>query len=357
MHIIYYVTSHGYGHGVRTVAICNELPAHVRITFRTMLPETFFREEMHRDFSYTLAAFDCGCIQKDCISADIGQTLAAYRSIARKNEKLFNDEVRWCREQGADAIVSDIAPFAFEVAGACGIPSAAVTNFTWYDIYEEFIRSFPEYRPEMEKILSQYVSATLLLALEPALPMGYFAKRLSVPPVGRQGRNRRAEIVKKYGFGSDRHVGLIYLGNLGIAGMDWRKLADLTEWEFLGIYPFGDAPSNYHLIRKADFPYQDLTASADCMVSKMGYGAVAEAMIHGTPLLYLPREHFSEYPVLDAAVRSWGGGYSIPREEFIALDWKKALEKVTMDGRLKPVCSEGPKICARAIENLASRKS
>ncbi len=353
MHIIYYVTSHGYGHGVRTVAISNEFSENVRITFRTILPQAFFREEMRRDFAYAQAAFDCGCIQKDSISTDIGRTLAAYQSIAQRNEALFDDEVRWCREQGAALLVSDITPFAFEVARACGIPSVAVANFTWYDIYEEYVRSFPEFRPELEKIRAQYASATIMLALEPSMPMNYFMKRTSVPPVGRKGNNCRAEIVEKYGFSADRNLGLIYLGCLGIAGIDWRKLADFTDWEFVGISPLAGAPSNYHIIPKADFRYQDLAASVDCMISKIGYGSVAESMIHGTPMLYLPRENFAEYPSLDAAVRSWGGGYPLSRESFVALDWKSTLAKVIVNGRLEPLRrSDGPKICARAIEKL-----
>ena len=114
MHIIYYVTSHGYGHGVRTVAICNEFSKNVRITFRTTLPEAFFREEVKKDFSYAPASFDCGCIQKDSLSIDIEKTLSTYRTIAASNASLLENESQWCRAQKADAIVSDIVPFAFK---------------------------------------------------------------------------------------------------------------------------------------------------------------------------------------------------------------------------------------------------
>lgn len=352
MHIIYYVTSHGYGHGVRTVAICNEFSKNVRITFRTTLPEAFFREEVRRDFSYVPASFDCGCIQKDSLSIDIEKTLFTYRAIAARNVSLLESETQWCKTRKADAIVSDIVPFAFDVAQACGIPSVAVANFTWYDIYEEYVRLFPKYQPELEELRAQYADASLVLALEPALAMDYFPQRLTVPPTGRNGRDCRAEIFRKYGISPDRHLGLMYFGTPGINGIDTRKLAGFTKWEFLGISPLDDAPANYHLIPKTDFSYQDLAASADLMICKLGYGAVAEAMIHGTPLLYLPRDDFAEYPVLDAAVRSWGGGYRLSREAFIALDWGPILETVIKNGRLTPCRSDGARMCAKAIENL-----
>jgi len=352
MHVIYYVTSHGYGHAVRTAAIANEFSGNVRITFRTALPEAFFREEVHRDFSYAPASFDCGCVQNDSLNVDIKKTLSAYHAIAVKNSSLLESEARWCRAQKADAVVSDIVPFAFDVAEKCGIPSVAVANFTWYDIYEEYVQEFTEYKNDLEHIRRQYAGASLLLALEPALPMGYFKKRTAVPPTGRRGRNRRVEILRKYGCGPDKHLGLIYFGPFGITGIDFSELSVFAEWEFLSVCPIDGAPSNCHLISKTDFPYQDLAASADLMVCKLGYGAVAEAMIHGTPLLYLPRGHFAEFPVLDAAVRSWGGGYPLSHEAFAALDWRPKLATVIERGRLKPCPSDGAGLCASAIEKL-----
>jgi hypothetical protein len=353
MHIIYYISSHGYGHGVRTAAICNEFSRGVRLTFRTMLPEAFLREEVHREFSYAPASFDCGCIQSDSLSVDIEKTLSTYRAIAATNAALLETEAQWCRAQMADVIVSDIVPFAFDVAEKCDVRSVAVANFTWFDIYEDYVRLFPEYQPILEKLRAQYASAALALALEPALPMGYFPKRCAMPPTGRNGRDCRAEIFRKYCISPDRHLGLMYFGDPGINGIDLKKLAGFAEWEFLGICPIDGAPANYHLIPKTDFSYQDLAASADVMICKLGYGAVAEAMIHGTPLLYLPRGNFAEYPALHAAVRAWGGGHRLPREAFVALDWGPILETVIKNGRLKPCRSDGARMCAKAIENLS----
>jgi hypothetical protein len=200
MHVVYYVTGHGYGHAVRTAAICNGFSGKVRITFRTALPEKFFRDEVRRDFSHAPASFDCGCVQTDGLGVDTEKTLALYRTVAGKNAVLLESEARWCAARHADVIVSDIVPFAFDVAEKCGVPSVAVANFTWYDIYEEYLREFPSYRNDIKAIRNQYAGASLLLSLEPALPMRYFRKRLVVPPTGRKGRSRRAEILRKYGL-------------------------------------------------------------------------------------------------------------------------------------------------------------
>jgi len=351
--MIYYVTNHGYGHGVRTSAIVNALPDTARVILRTALPEGFFREELRREFGWAPAAFDCGCIQADGIRSDIGATLTAYRDIAERNRRLFDEEVSWCRSRDPSVIVSDIVPFAFEVAHRCGIPSVAAANFTWYDIYEPYCGEQPSFRPLLDELKTQYASASLLLSLDPALPMPYFPRRISIGPVGRQGRNRRAEIVRHYGLDGDKHLALLYVGQLGIEGLDLGGIGRFTDWEFLGVSPLAVSPANYRGIEKADFPYEDLAASVDCMVGKLGYGAVVEAMLHGTPMIYLPREDFTEFRALESAVGQWGGGTRLTRDEFTRCEWTDALAGTVARARPPRVRSDGAKRAAACIMKLA----
>jgi hypothetical protein len=352
MHVVYYVTGHGFGHGVRTVAICNAFSPAVRITFRTSLPERFFKEEVRRDFCYAPVEFDCGCIQKDSLTTDVERTFACYQDLALKNELLLAEEAAWCRSQGADVMVSDITPFAFDVAAAIGIPSVAVTNFTWYDVYSLYLDRNPSFAPVLADMRSQYARASLLLALEPALPMAYFPHRLEVPPVGRSGQYRREEILTSYGFDPGKKIGLIYFGHFGLDAVNWDRLVTFTGWEFLGVFPLPSPPANYHLIPKTDFPYQDLAASADLMICKIGYGVTAECMLHGTPLLYLPRDDFAESPRLESALTAWGGGYRLSYNEFKEFGWGKILENISRQGRAKIVVPDGASLCAREIEKI-----
>lgn len=353
MTIIYYVTNHGYGHGVRTAAIVNSLPEDIRIIFRTTLPESFFRAEVKRDFTYAPAAFDCGCIQHDSLRSNIAATLAAYRDIAKRNEEGLDSEAAWCREQNPALIVSDIVPFAFDVSAACRIPSVAVANFTWLDIYEPYCREYPAFYPLLAVLKRQYASAGLLLSLAPALPMGYFPKRIAIPPVGRLGHARRCEIMLHYGINPAKHLGLIYVGDGGIEGFEGSRLGRFAEWEFLGVSSLDDAPANYHRIEKSEFPYQDLSASADCMAGKLGYSAVVEAMLHGTPMIYCPRDDFMEFRALESAVRQWGGGQCLTTEAFAGVDWADALGRVIARGRPPEIKSDGAREAAACIAQCA----
>ena len=352
MKIAYYITSHGYGHALRSAVICNKFSRDVELVFRTNVPEVFFKQEVHRPFICAPAEFDCGCVQTDGVTVDIGRTVATYIERADKNARILPDEVQWCVENKIDTIVSDIVPFAFEVAHAAEIPSIAVTNFTWWDIYEEYCSAFPHFAPCVEKIRRQYCLSDMLLELMAALPMDYFKKRKAVNPVGRVGNNVRERILSAYSMPEQKKLALIYAGNFGMDSISWKKLEQFTDWEFLGLYPLPGSTSNYHVIPKSHFRYQDCIASVDIMISKIGYGVYAECLLNGTPILYVPREGFAEYPVLDRAIVEWGGGLCLPKNDFYGLNWAYALKKISSSNRPTPIKSDGAEVCAREIEQL-----
>lgn len=329
MHIAYYVTGHGFGHAIRSAIIAGSFSPSVRLTFRTSVSEAFFHRELERPFSYEYGEFDCGCIQSDSISVDVEKTLSRYDEIARKNSDALLGEVEWCRKSRVDGIVSDIVPFAFEVAGAAGIPSAAVTNFTWYDIYSEYVETVPSFLSCLEMMRRQYMAAHLLLRLYPSLPMDYFSLQRDMPPVGRRGVDRREALVRRHRIEKTGKLALIYIGDFGLPQVNWTDLEQLSGWDFFGLQQLPGAPGNYHVIAPDTFYYPDLIASVDCAVGKLGYGMVSECLINGTPLLFLPRRNFAEYPVLEKAVLSNDAGIGISPESFFSLDWGAPLNRCT----------------------------
>ncbi len=352
MHIAYFITSHGYGHGVRASAIANCFSADVQITFRTMLPERFFSEELNRPYSVLEARYDCGCLQSDGITVDIEATLDCYRKIAHKNREKLQKEVNWCAAQKVDMIVSDITPFAFEIAKHSNVPSVAVSNFTWYDIYEQYLGCSPSFKPYLEEILEQYSYADLLIALQPSMEMNFFPNKTEVPVTGRVGRSRKDDVLSYYSIDKNKNLGLIYTGDFGMNSATWQKLSSFSDWEFLGLYQLPTSSSNFHLMDKKSFPYQDLVSTVDCVISKIGYGVVSECFLNGTPLIYLPRNHFAEYPVLEKAVQKWGMGYCLSQEQYYSLEWNNALKNVEQKKNCPPLFSSGAPVAAELIQSL-----
>jgi hypothetical protein len=352
MRILYYLTAHGYGHAVRAGAICREFSSGVQVLFRTLIPRKFFQEEIKSPFGYFPDRFDCGCIQSDSVTVDRQETLRTYTRLAEQNQARLEKEANWVLETGVDGIVSDIVPFAFEVAGEAGLPSVAVSNFTWYDIYETYVLDYPAFQPYLQKIRRQYEMAVQLLELMPSTGMPYFRNRMKVHLVGGVGRPVRDQLRGHLGLDKNKHLALIYVGEFGMEGISWKNLSRFDDWDFLGIYPLPTSPANYHLVKKEDFAYLDLVASVDVMVSKIGYGTFSQSLMHGTPLIYLPRNGFAEFPVLEKAMVEWGHGYRLEQEVYRALRWEEALRRVISRTRPEPKISEGARICAREIERV-----
>lgn len=354
MHILYYITGHGFGHGVRSCVICNAFSDSVSLTIRSSLPRQFFEEELRRPFQFTDAEFDCGCAQLDGATVDIPRTLNHYASIAERNRKIKDRELRLVEEEGFDAIVSDITPFAFEVAHQAGIPSFGIGNFSWYDIYLPYTNQNRWFRPFLDEICAQYQRADHLLKLQPANTMDCFNRVHPVPLVARKGENRARQIRAHFGIPDDKRLAMIYAGNYGMDSIDWTGLKRFDRWVFLGVYPVDSAPANFHLVSKKMFAFQDLSASVDLIIGKIGYGILGECLVHGVPLMYVPREDFAEHPVLEEAVLHRGGACRISRERFYRLDWDGELDEVIHRARPVPQSADGDRVCARYIQQHAS---
>jgi hypothetical protein len=326
MHLAYYVTGHGYGHASRCCALCENLPVSVQVTLCTSIPRSFFDEELKREFNYRMVEFDCGCVQHDSVLVDVKATLETYTAIAHRNEIFLQGEVSWCLSQGINAIVSDITPFAFEVAHSAGIPSIAVSNFSWCDIYKPYLEDVPAFEPVFKKMQQQYQLADTVLALFPPAQLSDFISKENVGILGRIGVSRRTELCSIYGLSPQKYLAAIYIGTYGLNDVQWAKLEQFSQWEFLGLQPIKGAPCNYHAIEKVDCSYTDLLSSVDCVVSKLGYGIVSSSLLNGVPLIYPPRDDFAEYPFLEKALADRGCDYLIDNKNYRSLSWGAALE-------------------------------
>jgi len=361
MHILYYITSHGYGHAVRSAAVCNALFEALgncdrngfQLTVRTDVPQSFFKEELTFPHNWRSGGFDVGCLQSDGVSVIIKETLATYKGISVNNRLLLDDEARWCRDNGVDCVVGDITPFAFDVADRAGIPSVAIGNFTWHDIYSPYVERYPEYGPTLAEMADQYRKASIALTLYPSAPMPVFERKKPMPVLGRRGINRREEICGYFGIGRAKRLGMIYVGNFGLGGIDWGRLERFVGWEFFGVYPLPGWPKNYHLVSKEQFRYQDISASADAVIAKMGYGVFSESILNGIPLIYLPRDDFAEFPVLDAEAKRLGSGVCIDTEAFYKLGWAGLLDGAVDNNRIRPADGGGAGMCAEEIIKIA----
>lgn len=346
--LAFFLSGHGFGHGVRNSAIIEALPADVEVHLFTSLPEGFFKEELRRPFTLHPCEIDCGCLQNSTVDVDVEATLARYAELdARRGESLAR-LVPLVKSLRIDRILGDIPPLAFPLARAAGIPSVAMYNFTWLDIYRPYVASRPRYRPMLARMESDYAQADLRLRLLPGMEGGMPGGAEDVGMLVRPGRRQRAEFAERFRLDPAKKWALVYVGNYGLDGVAWENLARYPDWEFMGLYPLKGAPSNYRTIAKdPSFRYADLTATCDLVLGKLGYGLVAECLSQGTPILFLGRSDFEEFSMLKAVVEGGGWGREIPLGAFKAVDIGAGLADLTSIRRT-PLPADGlPRILAK----------
>jgi hypothetical protein len=241
--------------------------------------------------------------------------------------------------------VCDVPPAPLEAARLAGIPSVAVGNFTWVDIFAREARNFSEARELADFWREQYALATLAVRTPPAFPMGYFPHIKSVEPIARRGKNIRTELLRALGLPRSQKLVLLYFGTFGDNDL---KVPEIPGVTFLAMTKM---PHPALEIDPAIWHFPDVVATADCVIAKPGYGTTGECMANGTPMVFHPRTEFAEYAVLRKAIIQWGGGVQLPLRKLESGQWQGALEEA-FQLTPKKVRSNGAAQTAAAITDL-----
>jgi hypothetical protein len=287
--LVVYVTSHGFGHLNRTAAVLDEIPAEVPITIRAHSNLYIqWRDRLKRDATLEHYVSDVGAVNPPGDSAAV----AAHHA---------------------------------------GVPGFLMANFTWADIYAPYARSIGGEAPGLVAELRRaYRLAVLTFRMEPALAMSWLSPKVDVGMVVKDRRDRRAELRDCFGLNATDKLVYVYVGRYGQNDLDWSRLERVAgrRVHFVSYSPAPEPrPRNLHVVPSADWPGGELIAASDAVVAKAGYGTVCEAMTSGTPIVYPPRPGFSEYRVLDRALRAWGGGVPISSRDFLELNLERALAR------------------------------
>src|SRR5690606_15561358 len=229
--IAFFLSGHGFGHGVRNSALIEALPAGVEVDIHTSLPESFFRDEIHRPFRVVPCEIDCGCLQRDTVEVDVEGTLARYLEIESGREGIVSRYAPMLRESGADLVIGDTPPLAFPIARAAGIPAWCICNFTWIDIYAPYVAKHPGYLSMLRRMEADYAQADRHLRFHPGMESSAAWKVENVGMVCRPGRPRRDEFALRFGLDPARKWCLIYIGSFGLDGVDWGRLEAFSGWE------------------------------------------------------------------------------------------------------------------------------
>lgn len=308
MSVVFYISGHGFGHASRSCqligAVARRAPG-LSLIVRTTVPEWFIRAGLDMPVEIVPGETDTGVLQPDSLSIDEAGTAARAAAFYRTFDTRVAREAAFLRERRAVAVVADIPPVAFAAATAAGIPSVAVSNFTWDWIYS----GFPTFDERAPGVRARIASANALASLALRLPFaGGFQGMTNVedvPLVARRAVLSRHETRARLGIAEERPVVLATFGGHG-GNIPLATAADNLAFRLVATdYEAGAAtPSHPNLtvvsadaMRQAGVSYTDLLASCDVVATKLGYGIVSECLANRVALLYTLRRDFIEQEV------------------------------------------------------------
>jgi hypothetical protein len=330
--IAYYITAHGYGHGVRSCDIIralNRLRPGIRIILVSDLPAAFFRNRVDLVANALRpGSFDSGMVQLDSIRVDVEATLREVESLLGRWEELLDQERRFLCEQGIGLVVSDIPAIPIEAAAALGIPALAVGNFGWDWIYSAYAAEDARWRPSVEAYQRGYSKADLLLRLPFSDEMNAFPHKEDIPVVAHPGRRRRTEIASLSGCSPESRWILLSFTTLEWDAAALDKVEELRDYQFFTVLPLQWRRRNIFAIDRDQVTFSDVVASVDCVLSKPGFGIISECAVNHKPLIYADRSDFLEYAVLENAIKKYLKNVHIPVDQLYQGELREALEAV-----------------------------
>jgi len=364
--IVFFISGHGFGHASRDVEVINALGSAApapRIIVRSAVSADLLRRTLRVPYELRPGACDTGIVQATSITHDDERTIDAALDFYRDWDARVEAESRALAGEAVSVIVGDVPPLAFEVAARLKVPSVAIANFTWDWIYETHPGFAARGGQVIRTIREAYRHATLALELPFAGGFEVFPSVRHTPLVARRATQPRAATRAHFGLPLDRPAVLLSFGGYGLPSLDLTMLDCLDEWTVVTTDRVSDAsralPAGVVAIVEAAFltseiRYEDLVAAADVVLTKPGYGILAECISTGTAMLYTSRGQFREYDVMVREMPRYVRCRFIDHADLFGGRWRAALETL----RAQPPAPElmptdGARVAARAILEIA----
>ncbi|WP_055073937.1 glycosyl transferase [Pseudanabaena sp. 'Roaring Creek'] len=315
------ITNHGFGHVTRTASVLAELQHRspdTKLIIATTAPRWLLEEYLEGNFIYHPRVFDVGVIQIDSLQVDREATFAAWQQIRDQQADLIAAEVKFLQANQVDLIFGDIPPMIGEIAKVAKIPCWMAGNFGWDFIYRDWGGKFIALA---DWLAESYSHCDRLFRLPFAEPMHCFPHRQDVGLTGAKPKYAPEYLREKFNLDSDRPTTLLTFGGLSLQSIPYQNLANFPDWQFITFDR--NAPDLPNLTKANGDRLRpvDLMVICDRLVTKPGYGTLAEALRVGIPVVCLTREGFLEAENLISGVKNYAQHLIISPQEFYEGDW------------------------------------
>jgi hypothetical protein len=359
--VLCYVSGHGFGHAARVCEVLRALRARrpdVLCLIRSPLDRWFFDFNLGAQCLHGATRLDVGVIQADSLSVDLEATQRAYAALDAGAERLIAAELRAVTPHRPAVVFADIPALAFDIARRLQVPGIAMANFSWDWIYADYAQALPAFTPLAASLRAAYGHATLLLRLPLHGDLSAFPRIRDVPLVARRAGRTRTAVRSALGLPRDDRLVLISFGGLGLRLQRVPQLAGVTFVMTGGavideLPPSGWRAVTHEAMSGAGVRYEDLVGACDVVLTKPGYGIVADCIANGTPMLYTERGRFAEYDCLVSGIEAHLPNAFISASDLQTGRWSAALDRLFAHTRRAPAIPiNGAEVAAEVLSSF-----
>ena len=358
--ILFYISSHGYGHARRMVQVILALQAtspRLRIAIRSAAPARIF-EPLPPSWVET-SDIDAGLVENDPLTIDRESSLQRLQNFMARRADIVAAEVAVLRGNRPALIVADIPFLAGNVAAEVGVPCVGISNFTWDWIYENLFGADARYTDIAGSIAEGYAKMEAILQLPFGRVCPSFRQKIPMPLIAMQSSREPQAVLAQLGIGRDDTRPRVLFGTRGGLLPDTLARAAASAPEFLFLCPHeptGTLPSNaLSVMLGPTLDFSDVLRISDVVMSKLGYGMISECIATQTRLVWPAREGFAE----DAIVAQEAPGVlpmmPIPVADFYAGNWGQFLRQAkNLPPATQAMPVNGAEQCAEFLSQLCT---
>jgi L-arabinokinase len=351
--LVFYVSGHGFGHASRDIEVINGLLARVpdlQVHVRTYAPQWLFDLTVRGGVHYHRVDCDTGVVQRDTLNPDIDATVARAREFYSSFDPRVTKEAVALREIRPSLVIGDLPPLAFAAAALADVPSVALGNFTWdwiYDGYEKWLQG-AAWIPPLIRDAHGFAAEAWRLPMHGGFDG--FRHVVDLPLVARISRREPAEVKRRLGIADGETTVLVSFGGFGLESVGTEELSRLDDHVFVvtegSLVPKAPRTAGAAATRRGNlvavnehawygegFRYEDLVKAADVVVTKPGFGIIAESVANDAAVVYTSRGPFAEYDVLVERMPKYLRCAFLSNEDLLGWRWRGAIEQALSAAR------------------------
>ncbi len=350
LNLFVFVSSFGFGHLTRTIAIIRHIlekskivnvhligpNAHCDFFMRSFQNEV---EEVKNRIRVIPIQTDLGLFyEKHSIEPNIDKSIIYAHDLYVKQKDKKIEILKDIIDGYSNSIIySDMSPLAFDVAESLKLHSIATSNFDWHSVFVNLNVDNAKLTDKKEEVsqslYESYRKSDVLIRLPLSdsrsfIPLGK-KKVIDVGFFAREKTLTKEEFHHRNAIPNDQKIAYISYGKY--MPLNLKRLDSIIKQNpSLAVHFFttdiNDSKGGISSIPSDETESQNWIGNSDFYIGKPGWGTLSECIVNRVKLLLVPIHSNFESQILLHETLKLGGSITLPQSEFMDMHWIRNLD-------------------------------